>query len=468
VATIELIDRILDIAVPLEGPRATRLPLLLWPLTDVESDDPAVIRRCLRDLDARGLTLISSWDHEAPGSLERSLGVGRIARELGLQVVVNANRLLHRFCNGDARTAHLDERGLPFFDTSFDPRVPIGCPFALGFRYPEIRDRVARFADAYARESIRPDLVFADWEIDGPIEWNGAWEAARRCRRCREHVPSVDDFAAFQGEVRSVRAEMQRATYSGVLEERFPGVLVGNYAVHPHDGWRYWYDWFERLPPGAPFRADQRAKYRSWVPEFAAAGYTVAMPVLYTWYPTFSWYDFADPDYRWFYNMLLEATGAGRHTPRGVPVVPFVHWHTTSPPPEPDPAVRQMSAAAYQELLWPALLRGASTLFLWCRPNETEEEVRLVHGVFRDAQTWGRFFGEGTPVLFDVPAAAGAVVSARRLGDELLVRRTDFGEDRGGDIEVEAADCASFRLGPPTGLCRTIRAPRLATGHRPS
>ncbi len=453
--TLPQLERILEAMPPLEAPRATRLPLLLWPLTDLEADEPGAASRCLRDLELRGAALISSWDHEKPDSLERALLVGRIARDLGLPVVVNANRLLHRFCNGDERTAHVDDGGRPFFDFSFDPRVPIGCPFALDFRLSEIRGRVERFADAYCRERVTPLLVFADWEIDGPLDGNGAWEAARRCRRCRGRVGRVEDHAAFQAAVRARRAALQRAAFADPLRQRFAGVLVGNYAVHPHDGWRYWYDWFERLADGAPFRADQRARYRPWADEFTGTGYTLAMPVLYNWYPVFSWYDYAEPDYRWLRPLLLEASSVGRSAPAGLPIAPFVHWHTTSLPPEPDPAVRQLSAAAYREMLWHGLLRGAATLFLWCRADETQEEVRLVHEVFAEAQRYARFIDEGVPELFDVPAEPGPVVSARGLGDQALVRRSDFGP---ADVRGEA------RGGVRAGECRVVPRSALATG----
>jgi hypothetical protein len=358
----------------------------------------------------------------------RARRAGRAAAALGSPVVVNANKLLHRFCNGEEATAHVDSAGRPFFDFSFDPKVPVGCPFALEHRLPEIRGRVERFADAYAAADVSPLLVFADWEIDGPLDGNGAWEAARRCVRCRERLARAGDYRGFQAAVRAERAALQRGAFAGPITGRFPSALVGNYAVHPHDGWRYWYDWFEKLAPGAPFRRDQRAQYRPWADEFRPSGYTVAMPVLYTWYPIFSWYDFAHPDYRWFYAMLLEATSAGRSAPAGTPVVPFVHWHTTSPPAAPDPAVRQMSPAAYKELLRHALLRGAHTLFLWCRGNEVEDEVRLVHEVFREAQEHARFIDGGRPVLFDVPGEPGRIVSGLSLGRETLLRSTDFGQ----------------------------------------
>jgi hypothetical protein len=36
---------------------------------------------------------------------------------------------------------------------------------------------------------------------------------------------------------------------------RFPGVLVGNYVVYPHNGFRYWYDYFEGFVEGAEHRS---------------------------------------------------------------------------------------------------------------------------------------------------------------------------------------------------------------------
>jgi len=126
--------------------------------------------------------------------------------------------------------------------------------------------------------------------------------------------------------------------------------------------------------------------------------------------------------------MLLVATGAGKHAPAGVPVITFVHWHTTAPPENPNPAVKQFSEAGYQELLWHMLLRGTDTFFLWCRPEEDAKEVRLVHEVYAAAQQYGEFLDRGTPVCFDVPKVPGPVVSALRLDDRLLVRRTDFGD----------------------------------------
>ncbi len=203
---------------------------------------------------------------------------------------------------------------------------------------------------------------------------------------------------------------------------------MGNYAVYPSNGFREWFDYFEhRDVEGYPAVPDQRARYRHWADEFTGTGYTFAMPVVYAWSWLFRWYDFPDPDYHWFYNMLLVASNAAKHTPPTTPIISFVHWHTTDMPDPPDPGIRQMSEKAYQELLWHMLLRGVDTFFLWCPPKEYAKEVELLHPVWAAAQEYGEFMERGTPVTFDVPKQQGTVVSGLRLGDRVLVRRTDFG-----------------------------------------
>lgn len=425
----EMIDLVLANTKPLQYPRGNRLPLYLWPLHGLGTTDEAEAERLLKELDARGLPVIASWNpspQRREQSLRDALWLGRLQNKLGLSITVNATACMHHFCNGDERTAHVGEDGKPFFDFSFLEKRPMGCPFALEFRHPAIREQVEFFLDAYRRENLQIHFLFVDWEIDGPIEWNDAWAHSKRCRRCREQIPNIHDFSAFQRALRTIRCRMQRECLAEPVLKRFPKALVGNYAVYPNDGWRYWYDFFEKLPPDAPFRADQRAKYRPWFQEFPLTGYTVSMPVVYTWYATPTWYDFPSHDYRWFYNLLLVASSSGRHKVANAPSIPFVHWHTTSPPKEPDPSVQQFSADKYQELLWHMLLRGHDTFFLWCPREEAAEETRLVHQVWAASLEYREFLERGQPVVFDVPAQQGPVVSAVRLGERLLVRRTDF------------------------------------------
>jgi len=425
----EMVDVVLANTRPLKYPRGNRLPLYLWPLQGLGTTDEAEAERLLKDLDARGLPVMASWNpspQRREQSLRDAMWLGRLQKKLGLPITISAVACLNFFCNGDEKTAHIGDDGKPFFDYSFAPKRPMGCPFALEFRHANIREQVEFFLDAYQRERLDIHFIFTDWEIDGPIEWNDAWAHSQRCVRCRERVGNIHDFAAFQRALRTIRSRMQRECLAEPVRKRFPKALVGNYAVYPNDGWRYWYDYFEKLPPGAPFRADQRAKYRPWFQEFPLTGYTVSMPVVYTWHATPTWYDFPNYDYRWFYNLLLVASTSGQHKAANTPSIPFVHWHTTAPPKDTGPTVTQFSAAKYQELLWHMLLRGHDTFFLWCPRDEAAEETRLLHEVWAASLEYREFLERGTPILFDVPKQQGPVVSAVRLGNHLLVRRTDF------------------------------------------
>ena len=454
----ELIEVVLQNTEPLKYPRGERFSLYVWALTGVGTSDDSEAKQILGELDARGIAVVSPWrPGQQKASLEEGLRIARMQGELGLRVNVNATAVLNRFFDGSLSTAHVGESGEAFFDTTFSKNVKMGCPFALEGRYDAIRKRVEHFADGYREAGIDVDFAFADWEVDGPIEWNGAWEHSRRCVRCRENIPDIHEFGSFQKALRTIHSDMQRAVFAEVMKSHFSEVLVGNYAVYPHNGERYWYDYFEKLEEGMPFRADQNAKYRPWAHEFESTGYTFAMPVVYTWYPTYLWYNFQHSDYRWFYNMLMVGTNAAENTPTNTPIVTFVHWHTTSPPEQPDPEVRQFSKSCYQELLWHLLFRGHDALFLWCPPNELEEEIQLVHQVFSEAQQYGEFLDKGQPIGFQLPVKEGPVISGLRVEDRVLVRRTEFGNDP--DPVSFEHDGRSFSIPRSEGECQVLRLP---------
>jgi hypothetical protein len=420
------IQIVLDNTQPLRFPRGKRLPLYLWPAMNPGKLTPEQAEQLVKELDKRGIGLVCRWDWgQREESLAEALIVARAQKKLGLRINVDATSCLTSFFDGDPRTAHIDAQGKPFWDDSFG-KADMGCPFTLDFRRAAIRERIETFADTYRREGLEPGFVFTDWEIDGPIEWNGAWAASQRCQRCREHIPHIENFLQFQKAIRDLRADLQRDVYAEPLRDRFPNVLVGNYAVSLHDGFRYWFDYFEKFNAEEPALTDQQAHYRHWANEFENTGYTFAMPVIYPWDRTYHWYDFEPGDYRWFYNMLLEASSAGRFTPRNIPIISFVHWHTIELSNPPDPTVQQMSEWAYQELLWHLLLRRTDTFFMWCMPQEQAKEVQLVHSVWAAAQEYGEFLEHGTPLRFEVPNRPGPVISALALGNRVLVRRTDF------------------------------------------
>jgi hypothetical protein len=447
------IQAVLDATEPLEFDRQDRLPLYLWQAMDPGplSDEAAV--QLVKELDERGVGLITSWN---PGNRQESLGqslmVARAQKKLGLPVNINANACLYSFFNGDIRTAHIDDQGKPFWDESFGKKK-MGCPFALDFRRPAVREQVEYFVKAFKEAELDVDFIFADWEIDGPIEFNEAHTASKKCRRCRENITSIDDFEQFQKVLRKIRCDLQREVYAEPLKKNFPGVLVGNYGVYPHNGYRYWYDYYEYYVQGQPALTDQQARYRKWYHEFPETGYTFAMPVVYTWRRIFDWYDWSDTDYRWFYNMLLVASNAGEHTPADVPVISFVHWHTIESKPATNKA-KQFSAEKYQELLWHMLLRGTDAFFVWCPREQAPEEIRLVHQVYAEAQKYGDFLSDGKPIDLSVPRQPGTVISGLRLRDRVLVRRTDFGESK-EPIEITVGD-TKIKVTPSPHRCQII------------
>lgn len=446
----ESIRVILNNTKPLDYPLGNRLPLFLWPAHAGIVEDDAIQEAIIRDLDTRGIAVISTW---TPGanrakSLRDSLRVARIQQRLGLRVCVNANDCMYGIFSGTNDTAHLDDAGIPFFDNSI-PGGKIGCPFRIEHRFPALRENMTFFAAQYRESGLPLDFVFGDWEIDGPLEVNRAWESSKRCAVCRKNIEQIDDFRSFQRAVRLKRSEATRTCYASPLLDVYPNALVGNYAVYPNDGFRYWYDYFESFYAAHPHRTEQKAVYRVWYDDFPLTGYTMAMPVIYPWARTFDWYDFPSTDYRWFYNMLLISSNAGKHTKSSVPVVPFIHWHTVYDPEEPNPRIQQFSEQAYTELLWHSLLRGTDTFFMWCMENQAAKEIALAHKTWSEALEYRAWLNSGEPVSFDVPSDQGPVISGLRMGKHALVRRTDFDEESPGPLP--------FRVGN-----NTLEVPRKA------
>ena len=450
------IQAVMDNTKPLEFDRGDRLPLYIWNAMNPGPLDDKTAEELVRILNERGVGLISSWD---PGnrakSLKESIPIARAQKKLGLRVNINATGCLYSFFNGDERTAHIDDNGKPFWDNSFGKKN-MGCPFSLDFRIPLVREQVECFVKEYKKAGLDIDFIFADWEIDGPIEFNKAQAASKRCRRCRQNIKNIDDFSEFQKSLRKLRCKLQRQSYSEPVKLNFPKVLVGNYGVYPHNGYRYWYDYYEYYVEGQPCQRDQKAKYRKWYHEFPETGYTFAMPVVYPWRRIFDWYDYANTDYRWFYNMLLVASNTGEHTPAEIPIISFVHWHTIESKTSTSTA-KQFSKDKYQELLWHMLLRGTDTFFLWCGRQEAPKEIQLVHQVYAEAQQYGGFLSKGTPINFSVPKQPGTVISGLKLENRVLVRRTDFKEN---DSPVEIiVDGVKIKVPAAPGHCQIISLP---------
>lgn len=431
---------LLDTLPPLSHERQGRPLLYQYSVGDLSGLSDAETADVLQALANRGVGVITFWEKGSrqEARMEEGIRIARLQDSLGLSVAVDATDILYGFYDGTEAVAHIDSSGNRFFDDSFAGRS-MGCPFTLDRRQPVIESRVAAYVEAYHAAGVSIDLVTADWEIDGPHEWNEAWENARRCVRGRENIANIESFEAFQARMREMRSDLLKDSYVQPILRRYPEAKITNYAVYPNDGWRYWYDYFESPQPELPHRRDQEALYRPWYDEFTETGLTMAMPVVYTWYPTYSWYPaFESDDYRWFYNMLRVGSNAGKSTPPGIPIATFVHWHTTAPPDDPDPSVPQMSKDRYQELLWHLLLRGHDRLYSWCLQEELPREMSLLQEVYDASLEYVGWLEHGVPITFDVPREEGPVVSGLRWNDRVLVRRTDFGPST-GPVSIEVA-----------------------------
>lgn len=447
---------LLDELPPLSYERGHRELLYQYSVGNLSSLSDEDAKQVIKDLAARGVGVITFWEKgdKTESSVEEGIRIGRIQQELGLSVAIDASRILYGFYDDTPATEHINFKGESFNDSSFAGRV-MGCPFTVHKRIPVIRSRVTAYADAYKAAGLIIDIATADWEIDGPHEWNEAWENSKKCKRCIEHVDNLNDFKSFQAIVRSLRSRLMYETYTAPILQRFPEVLITNYATYPNDGWRYWYDFFEYPQFELPHIKDQEALYRPWYDEFTETGFTLAMPVVYTWYPIYDWYPEYSSDYRWFYNMLKVASNAGESTPSGVPLATFVHWHTTAPPENSDPEVKQMSKESYKELLWHMLLRGHDMLYSWCMKDELAIEMTLLQEVYNSSLQYNQWFRSGRPVIFEIPNEETCVISGIKLDDKLLVRRTDFKENTNPvKVTIEGND---ILVPYDPGVCQILR-----------
>ena len=427
----EKVRVVLDNTKELKYDRGDRLPLYLWPAIDPGVTDDKSAELLVNEFNKRGVGIVSTWKlKNVDMDISQVISVAKAQKKLGQRINIDATSILYGFYDGE-NSGHIDKNGKQFYDDSFGKDHKMGCPFTTDARKNDIRKRVEYFLKKYKDEGLEIGFIFADWEIDGPIEVNNSWESSKKCTRCLSHLGENFTFNEFRKTMREMRSYLQNYSYSSPVLSYFPDALVGNYAVYPNDGYRYWYDYFEFFTEIHPYKKDQRAIYREWYNDFPLTGYTFAMPVVYTWWKTFTWYDFKNTDYRWFYNMLLNASNAGRSTPQNIPIISFVHWHTIFDGSKPDPAILQMSKNAYQELLWHMLLRGTDTFFMWSGKDEFPDETKLVHEVYAAAQEYGNFLEKGIPINFDVPDKPGTVISGLALDNQVLVRRTDFdGNDK--------------------------------------
>lgn len=388
-----------------------------------EDDDDA--RALLLDLHERGVGLYAHWRVGSDDAREFALRLGSLQQELGLAVSVHATSAMTGFYNGDESTFHVADDGSTF-SWNLQGSRKMGCPFRLEERAEVVRGQWEELVGAYRDAGLQIDWVSMDWYSDGPIEWNESWDASKRCVICRKEIPEINNFLTFQDTLRALRGELQRECAVEVVQAHNPEVLIGNWAVAPHDGWRYWYDFYETLPEGAPYREHQLARYRTWADEFSHTGYTYANPTCYPWNEMFPWYPDYPNEFRWFYILMKSGANAAANASPELPLIPWTKWHPT-PPRGDDELSPAMSLETYREFLAHMLLRGSDGFMMWCQPPETVAEVAAIVPALDEALRYREFLELGKPMLFEVPSQPGTIVSALLLDGRLLVRRTDFG-----------------------------------------
>lgn len=427
-----VVDVIIENTNPVTIKDTRRLPLFVW-INIPPNLSEEEIKNYLIKLKERNIVLLTRWAIPKEGiekGIKDALKIDKIRKDLNIPVFIDATSIVHRFFDGSEETGHIDENGNIFFDLSFSPNVKMGCPFRIESRYPVIKERIEKFLSSYKNENIEINYWAVDWEIDGPIEWNSAWENSKKCVICRKNIKNIDNFDEFQKVIRRKRADLQKIVFVDTVKKYFPNCLIGNYAVNPSDGYRYWWDYFEKEVEGATYIKKHNALHRKWFDEFKYSGYTMAMPVIYTWFRFFNDYYFEEKEYRWFYPLLKEATSVGKNTPENIPIITFVHWQTVEKPKEVPEGFVPLSREKYKELLWHLLLRGHNTFCLWSPLNEMAEEIKVLHEVYSESLNYNEFIIDGKTIIWDVPEEAGTVISAKKLYDKLLVVRSDFKENK--------------------------------------
>lgn len=425
-----VIDIILENTTPLPTKSEKRLPLFIWVSIPTNLSEEE-IRNYIIKLKERNIIVFTRWQIPKEGiekGIKEAIRIDKIKKELDYIISIDATNIVHMFFDGSENTGHIDEKGNIFFDFSFSKNVKMGCPFRIEVRYNVIKERLEKFLREYKNEGIEIKYWAVDWEIDGPIEWNSAWENSKRCVLCKENIKDINNFDKFQEVIRKKRADLQREVFVETVQKYFPKCFIGNYAVNPHDGYRYWWDYFEKEVEGATYQRKHNALHRKWFDEFKYSGYTMAMPVIYTWYRFFNDYKFKEKEYRWFYPLLKEGTSVGKNTPQNIPIVSFVHWQTVLKPKELPVDFFPLSREKYKELLWHLLFRNFDTFCLWSPLDEMADEIKVLYEVYSESFKYNDFIINGEPIFWEIPEEPEPVISGLKLKDKLLIIRSDFKE----------------------------------------
>ena len=123
---------LLDTLPPLPHDVGNRELLYQYSVGDLSDLSEKEASWIVEELVKRGGGVITFWTtgDAFESRIEEGIRIARIQERLGLSAVVDATGLLYGFYDGTPATAHVDEDGKAFFDSSFAGRA-MGCPFTL-------------------------------------------------------------------------------------------------------------------------------------------------------------------------------------------------------------------------------------------------------------------------------------------------------------------------------------------------
>jgi hypothetical protein len=94
---------------------------------------------------------------------------------------------------------------------------------------------------------------------------------------------------------------------------------------------------------------------------------------------------------------------------------------------------------------------------MWCTAEQTAKAAVPVQKVYAESLQYAEFLIKGTPITFDVPSQPGTVISGLKLGNRVLLRRTDF---EGNAMPVGTViEQKTIQIPAKAGTCQIVELP---------
>ena len=417
---VSLLDEVMKIP-PLKHDRGARWPMIMWEALPFEPQPMEAYRALL----ARGLTQHVRLDAKMIETAKR-------LQEAGSPVIM---------MQGAAGPFGYDQAPdwQHHFDAGYEPWKPEGwwpsgkaCPAVFqGWQInaDRLRDVLRQFRDA----GVTVDAVWMDWEGEpSSSRFEGAWENARHCSRCRQTLPAavLADFSLWPAYCRRLSQELLGTYLAAPVREIFPACSITNWMAVISTPERPVLGWDDHVvPPCVP-------------PMFTAMN-----PVAYgndkffevAWKESYK-LDREHVDQFYMHLLLREVSMNAANAMKYAPEVKAVPWVARFCPDVGDPKIPMISRERYREALRHIWLRGCDgmQIFQPARPGYNEiviGEVQDAVAVYDEMLAYREFLDEGTILNTETPPVQdhGVVWSGLRLGDRAVVRTFKQG---GGSAKV--------------------------------